>query len=109
MINIPREAVVDPDAESLFVINTSDDEIDAMHLYTPVCFPNVLAITVLKKGLSVITCDIPLAVLPSGPIHSISTLTGTSTSGLNSTAQVKVASSSMGSQYTTTDGAGTVN
>ena len=87
----------------------------AVQLYTPELFlPNDLTVIVLVNILL-----LPVACLdilnPAGPDHTVITVTGTSTSTLNSTLQVRVTSDPIGRMgltellATVTDvGAGTV-
>ena len=41
-------------------------------------------------GLPVTGCAVLLIINPTGPVHSVVTVTGTSTNGLSSTVQIRV-------------------
>ena len=41
-------------------------------------------------GVSVFCCAMLLVIYPAGPVHSVITVTGTSTNGLSSTVQLRL-------------------
>ena len=117
LLSLPTVTRAIPDFGSLSVVNKVVRLTVAMQLYTPdSSLPNELTMAVLVCLVRfIITGPVGESVTPSGPVHIVVTVTGTSTAGSKSTVQVRVTSDPTGhtglagSLLTTTVGSDATN